>query len=57
MGALLQKLLFRVLSPDSAAPSPHHVTATLGCCSTIRIDEHEKENTQPPIKENESSRE
>ena len=55
MGAFLQKFLFRVLSPDSAAHPHHHVTATLGCCSTIRIDEHEQENTQPPIKEDERS--
>ena len=57
MGTLLQKLLLRVLSPDGAAHPHHHVTATLGCCSTIRIDEHEQENTQPPIRENESSSE
>ena len=41
MGALLQKLLHRVLFEDGAAHPHHHVTATLGCCSTILIDEHE----------------
>ena len=52
MGALLQKLLHRVLSQDGAEPPRHHVTATLGCCSTILIDEHE--NT-PHNKDDESS--
>ena len=50
MGALLQKLLHRVLFEDAAHPN-HHVTATLGCCSTILIDEHE---TAPPNKEDSS---
>ena len=50
MGALLQKLLHRVLFEDAAHPN-HHVTATLGCCSTIMIDEHE---TAPPNKEDSS---
>ena len=54
MGALLQKLLHRVLSPDSAAHPHHHVTATLGCCSTILIDEHEQENA-PHNKDDENS--
>ena len=54
MGNLFQMFL-RVLS---AAESPdvecshQHVTATLGCCSNIRIDEHEdQENTHAPSKD------
>ena len=47
----MQKFL-RVLSPDSE-PHSQHVTAALGCCSTIRIDEHEQENA-PHIKDDES---
>ena len=42
MGALLQRLLLRVL-PESTADSSaerQHVTAALGCCSTIHIDAH-----------------
>ncbi len=43
MGALLQRLLLRVLpksiSSDGSAER-QHVTAALGCCSTIHIDEH-----------------
>ena len=49
MGALLQKLLLKVLFED-AHPN-HHVTATLGCCSTILIDEHE---TAAPNKDDSS---
>ena len=52
MGSILQKFL-RALSPDGERPHHH---GTVGCCSTIRIDEHEHENT-PPIKEDESSSE
>ena len=55
MGLILQKFL-RALAPDGEHPHPQHVTAALGCCSTIRIDEHEHENTQP-IQEDESSSE
>ena len=40
----MQKLLLRVL-PDTSSAERQHVTAALGCCSTIRIDEHEQENT------------
>ena len=45
MGALLQRLLPRVLPPEEGTPSDgsaerQHVTAALGCCSTIHIDEH-----------------
>ena len=57
MGNLLQRFL-QVLS---AAESPdvershQHVTATLGCCSTIRIDEHEdQENTHAPSKDDDA---
>ena len=53
MGSILQKFL-RALAPDGEHPHPQHVTAALGWCSTIRIDEHE--NMQP-IKEDESSSE
>ena len=53
MGSILQKFL-RALSPDGERPHQH---VTVGCCSTIRIDEHEQENTQQPIKEDESSSE
>ena len=52
MGSILQKFL-RALSPDGERPHQH---VTVGCCSTIRIDEHEQENA-PPIKEDESSSE
>ena len=58
MGNLLQRILLRVLSsasassPDGAERNDQHVTATLGCCSTIQIEEHEEqENTHAPIKE------
>ena len=44
MGALLQRLLHFV-SPD--AEHHQHVYATLGCCSNIRIEEHEEEMTVP----------
>ena len=44
MGALLQRLLLRVLPPESipsdGSAERQHVTAALGCCSTIHIDEH-----------------
>ena len=46
MGGLLQKLLLKLLpkpQADSIAER-QHVTAALGCCSTIRIDEHVDEN-------------
>ena len=56
MGGLLQKLLLRVL-PDPSGAERQHVTAALGCCSTIRIDEHEQENTHPDIKEHSGSSE
>ena len=49
MGALLQRLL-HLVSPD--AERHQHVYATLGCCSNIRIDEHEdQENTHAPSKD------
>ena len=62
MGNLLQKFLLRVLSssssPDGAERNHQHVTATLGCCSTIRIEEHEEqENTHAPIKDDDTSSE
>ena len=52
MGALLQKILLRVLPSQSHDSSPEreveqHVTS-FGCCSTIRIDEnahHDKDST------------
>ena len=58
MGNLLQRFL-HVLS---AAESPdverihQHVTATLGCCSNIRIDEHDKdqENTHARSKDDDA---
>ena len=57
MGGLLQKLLLRVL-PDTSSAERQHVTAALGCCSTIRIDEHEEhENTAHHCKERSSSSE
>ena len=60
MGNLLQKLLLRVLSSssceDAAKRGHQHVTATLGCCSTIRIEEHEdQENTHAPSKDDTGS--
>ena len=39
----MQKLLLRVL-PDTSSAERQHVTAALGCCSTIRMDEHVDEN-------------
>ena len=44
MGNLLQRLL-QIMSPD--AERHQHVYATLGCCSNIRIEEHEEEMTVP----------
>ena len=47
MGALLQRLLLRVLPesiPSDGSAERQHVTAALGCCSTIHIDEHVDEN-------------
>ena len=48
MGSILQTFL-RALSPDSEHPH-QHVTTALGCCSNIRIDDHDSENA-PPIKD------
>ena len=48
MGNLLQRLL-QIMSPD--AEHHQHVYATLGCCSNIRIEEHEEEITPVPNKE------
>ena len=47
MGALLQKLLLKVLPQSNQGSAGQHVTS-LGCCSTIQIDEntrHDKEDT------------
>ena len=46
MGGLLQKLLLKLLPEPQADSSAErqHVTAALGSCSTIRIDEHVDEN-------------
>ena len=47
MGGLLHKLLLKLLPEPQAADSSadrQRVTAALGCCSTIRIDEHVDEN-------------
>ena len=46
MGGLLQKLLLKLLPEPQADSSAERqrVTAALGCCSTIRIDEHVDEN-------------
>ena len=44
MGALLQRLLLKVLPEGTEG---QHVTAALGCCSTMQIDEnthHDKED-------------
>ena len=49
MGNLLQRLL-QIMSPDNAEHH-QHVYATLGCCSNIRIEEHEEEITPVPSKE------
>ena len=57
MGNLLQRFL-RVLSSASSADAERghqHVTATLGCCSNIRIEEHEEqENTHAPSKDDDT---
>ena len=50
MGALMQRLL-QLVSPDKHADQPQHVYATLGCCSDIRIEDHE-EDINPFSKEN-----
>ena len=51
MGNLLQKLL-QMVSASLDAERHQHVTATFGCCSDIRIQEHEDhENTPVPSKE------
>ena len=53
MGGLLQKLLLKMLpeaasstadSSSSSSAERKHMTAALGCCSTIRIDDHVDEN-------------
>ena len=47
MGALLQRLLLRALpesTPCDGSAERQHVTAALGCCSTIHIDERIDEN-------------
>ncbi len=46
MGGLLQKLLLKLLPEPHAGSSAvrQHVTAALGRCSTIRVDEHVDEN-------------
>ena len=49
MGNLLQRLL-QIIAPDDAERH-QHVYATLGCCSNIRIEEHEEEITPVPSKE------
>ena len=50
----MQKLLLRVL-PDTSSAERQHVTAALGCCSTIRIDEHEEHENARTDKEHSSS--
>ena len=45
----MQKLLLKLLPETSTADSSssaerQHVTAALGCCSTIHIDDHVDEN-------------
>ena len=46
----MQKLLLKLLpetgstADSSSSAERQHVTAALGCCSTIRIDEHVDEN-------------
>ena len=54
MGNLLQRFL-QVLSAAESLDVERihqHVTATLGCCSNIRIDEHEdQENSHAPGKD------
>ena len=52
MGALLQRLLLRVLpesTPSDSSAERQDMTAALGCCSTIHIDEHVDET---PVDEN-----
>ena len=43
MGSILQTVL-RALSSDGEHP---HQFVTVGCCSTIRIEDHESENVAP----------
>ena len=49
MGAVLQRLL-QLVSPDRHDEQPQHVHAALGCCSDIRIEEHDEDID--PNKEN-----
>ena len=51
MGGLLQRLLHFV---SSDAETHQHVYATLGCCSSIRIEEDHAEITHD-VKDNDSS--
>ena len=50
MGSILQTFL-RALSSDGEHP---HQLVTVGCCSNIRIDDHDSENV-PPIKDEDDS--
>ena len=54
MGALLQKLLLKVLPQSTESPEGHHVTA-LGCCSTKVIDENTRHDKEDIISEEDDS--
>ncbi len=51
MGALLQKLLLKVLPQSTESSEGQHVTAALGCCSTIQIDENMRHDEEDIISE------
>ena len=52
MGALLQRLLLKVLPESTESQSERqHVTAAVGCCSTIQIDENMRHDEEDIISE------
>ena len=56
MGALLQKLLLRVLPQSNEGSSEgQHVTAALGCCSMIQIDENTRHDKEDLVSEEDDS--
>ena len=44
MQKVLLKMLPETSTADSSSAERQHVTAALGCCSTIHIDDHVDEN-------------
>ena len=54
MGALLQKLLLKVLPQSNEGSEGQHVTA-LGCCSTMLMDENTRQDKEDIISEEDDS--